>query len=361
MTTNSVNRPGRRRIWRLPPFRVEAQIAASELRETIDWGLAALNVPPHWKATQGEGVRVALLDTGIDESHPDLNGAIDDVRDFTGSRAGAADRNGHGTHTAGIVAARKNERGVVGVSPECRLLIGKVLDDAGAGSTASVAAGIDWACDQGADVINLSLGSPYRDAALQQVVERAAAKGKFLIAAAGNDGARGGVNFPARWEETIAVAAIDRQGSPCAFSSAGPEVDFAAPGQEVMSTYLGHGYARLSGTSMAAPFVSGLVALLIALHRRGGASKTPLRTIDDLIDHLRRAARDTGPVGHDPATGWGLVDADRLLDLSPISEPGAPPPHVSLPDSPQPGGICVVLSGLTWKGERGELLFRPLA
>src|SRR6185437_4984179 len=139
-------------MFRLPPFRVEATFTA--LSETIDWGLTAYQIPDHWKATRGKSVKVAVLDTGIDEAHPDLKDAFDDARDFTRSRFGPIDRHGHGTHTAGTIGARQNDIGVVGVAPDCRLLIGKVLGDDGSGSSATVAAGIDWACDSGADVIS---------------------------------------------------------------------------------------------------------------------------------------------------------------------------------------------------------------
>jgi subtilisin family serine protease len=299
--------------FRLPPYRIEATFAPLALAEIIDWGLALLNVPQHWKNTQGAGVRVALLDTGVDESHPDLAAAIDGVRDFTHSRYGAADRNGHGTHVAGIVAARKNDRGVIGVAPQSRLLIAKVLGDDGIGSSAAVAAGVDWACDKGATVISMSLGSREPDALLRQAIERAAAKGVFLITAAGNTGRPNSVNYPARWRETIAVAAIDRNGRLARFSSRGPQVDIAAPGQDVLSTFRDGGYAKLSGTSMAAPFVAGVVALLIALHRDATDARTPLHTIADLREHLRRTARDAGPTGHDPGYGWGLINPDGLL------------------------------------------------
>jgi subtilisin family serine protease len=300
-------------LYRLPPYRVEATFSAQSLTEIIDWGLTLLHVPDHWKRTAGQNVRVAILDTGIDESHPDLADAIDDARDFTGSRFGPADRAGHGTHVAGIVAARKNNRGVIGVAPQSRLLVAKVLGDDGIGPSSAVAAGIDWACDHGAAVISMSLGSPRPDPNLLAAIKRATGKGLFVIAAAGNSGRPLSVDYPARWRETIAVAAIDRNGRLTRFSSRGPEVDIAAPGQDVLSTYAGGSYAKLSGTSMAAPFVTGVVALLVALHRDKADARTPLRNTRDLHDHLRRTARDSGPVGHDPGYGWGLINPDRLL------------------------------------------------
>ena len=296
--------------YRLPPFRVAA--AYTQLSETADWGLALLHVPEHWKQTQGAGVRVALLDTGLEHTHADLHGAVDALRDFTGSPSGALDRVGHGTHTAGIVGARRNDRGVVGVAPECRLLIGKVLGDDGSGLDDSVAAGIDWAVQSGADVISLSLGAPTPSPAIAAAVARAVAAGKFLICAAGNDGQSAGVNYPARFDDTVAVGAVQRNGRIAEFSSRGPEVDLCAPGEDILSTYLGGGYARLSGTSMAAPFVSGVVALLLAKHKQAGGA-TPVETPSQLIEHLQRTATDAGPTGRDPSYGFGLIDPAKLL------------------------------------------------
>lgn len=295
---------------RIPPYRVQAVLHA--LAETVDWGLSALHVPAHWQATRGQGIRVAVLDTGIDAVHPDLAGALDDARDFTASRSGVVDRVGHGTHVAGIIGARRNDGGVIGVAPECRLLIAKVLGDDGSGTSDRVAAGIDWACDQGADVISLSLGSPEPSVELRSAVERAAARDKFLICAAGNSGRPNSVDFPARWPETIAVGAVDRDGRVTSFSSRGEEVDVCAPGQDILSTYPNGQYAKLSGTSMAAPFVSGVAALLLAKHRAQGGA-TPVATHAQLVEHLVRTATDAGPAGKDPNYGYGLVNPDSAL------------------------------------------------
>lgn len=326
-------------LYRLPPFRVEATFVT--LSETIDWGLAAYGIPDVWKESSGQGIKVAVLDTGIDEQHPDLAAAIDDARDFTHSRFGPIDRHGHGSHVAGTIAARRNEQGVVGVAPDCRLLVGKVLSDDGAGGEISVAAGIDWACTAGADILSMSLGSPRPSQAIFQAVQRAAAAGKFVICAAGNDGRSNSVNYPGRWRETIAVAAVDRRGRVADFSSRGPQVDIAAPGEDVLSTWLDGGYARLSGTSMATPFVSGVVALLLAKHRRQGG-ETPVRNVADLREHLARTATDRGPSGRDPAYGWGLIAPAALL----AAEAAPPALHAaSAVAEPREGGVWVWIPG----------------
>jgi major intracellular serine protease len=312
-------------IFRLPPLRVEATFTS--LSETIDWGLAAYRVPDHWKSTRGLGVRVAVLDTGIDANHPDLATAVETARDFTRSPRGFVDSQGHGTHVAGTIAARQNDVGVVGVAPQCRLLVAKVLGDDGSGTSHQVAAGVDWAVACGADILSMSLGSPDASPNIAAAIDRAVAAGRFVICAAGNDGRDDAVNYPARWESTIAVGAVDRQGSVARFSSRGPQVDVCAPGADVLSTFPAGRYARLSGTSMATPFVTGVVALMLAKHRQHGGA-TPVRNVADLREHLRRTATDAGPTGRDPAYGFGLVNPDALL----AEAPPAPPPFPPAPD-----------------------------
>ena len=308
-------------IVHLPPFRVEATFAA--LSETVDWSLATYNVPSHWKETRGAGVRVAVLDTGIDADHADLADAIEAERDFTGGRSGSLDRQGHGTHTAGIIAARRNGVGVIGVANQCRLLVGKVLGDDGSGDASRVAAGVRWAVDQKADIISMSLGSNDASRDLAAAIEEAIAAGVFIICAAGNAGRPNSVQFPARLDAAIAVGAVDRNGRVSSFSSRGDEVDLCAPGEDILSTYPG-GYAKLSGTSMAAPFVAGVTALLVARHRHR-QSRTPLVSQADLVEHLRRTAIDAGAAGKDPNYGYGLINPDSLLRDEPSPADAAPP------------------------------------
>ncbi|MEX2140780.1 MAG: S8 family peptidase [Pirellulales bacterium] len=307
-------------IYRLPPFKVEATYVA--LAETVDWGLSLFKVPEQWKRTKGEGVRVAVLDTGIELDHPDVREAIDKAKDFTRSRFGVVDRQGHGTHVAGTIGARKNEQGVVGVAPECRLLIGKVLGDDGSGTDDSVAEGIAWAVDEGAQLISMSLGSPYPSQAIYQAIQRALKNNRFVVCAAGNDGRPNSVNYPARWEETVAVGAVDKDGKLARFSSQGEELDICAPGENVLSTFLNGGYAKLSGTSMATPFVSGVVTLMLAKHKQVGG-RTPVNNQQQLLDHLRATATDAGATGRDPQYGYGLINAEKLLADEPVAPPVA--------------------------------------
>jgi len=298
-------------IYRLPPFKVDKVMLATA--ETIDWGLKLLGVPPLWKETQGEGIKVGVLDTGIALEHPDLRPAILEARDFTRSPSAAYDAQGHGTHVSGIIAARRNARGIVGVAPAAKIIMAKVLNDEGAGTSQDIVAGIRWAVETGADILSMSLGSPEPDEEIHQALLLAISKGIFVITAAGNEGPElDTVGYPAGFPEMIAVGSIDRRKRLSRFSSRGRQVDVVAPGDEITSCYPPRGYAVLSGTSMATPFVSGVVALAVAKHRKMGG-KTPLRTQQDLIEHLCRTSADAGQTGFDPLYGCGIIDPAKLI------------------------------------------------
>ena len=332
-------------IYRLPPVTQNAVFLAKDVTETVDWGLRQFGVPDQWSRTMGAGVKVAILDTGIDDKHPDLAGSIVAMQNFSRSPFGAIDRNGHGTHCAGIVAARKNGLGVIGVAPEVSLAIGKVLGDDGSGYDVDIARGIRWAIDQKVDVISGSFGSPVPSPAQQAAIDSATAAGIFVIIAAGNDGQPDSVGYPGKLPNVVAVAATDQNGNLADFSSRGPEVDIAAPGVDILSTWPGGRYSSLSGTSMATPFVSGVVALMVAHHRAPGAHNTDLRTVDDLLDHLKRTARDAGQAGRDDGFGWGLIDPAKLLAEDTAAPAPSPTPAPAVPWSgrsiPLPNGAVI--------------------
>lgn len=303
--------------FKLPPFTVEAQMVS--LSETMDWGLRLYGIPELWKRTKGAGVITAVLDTGIDKRHleiGDLKQSVLAARDFTGSSVGYFDLNGHGTHTAGTIAARQNDVGVVGVAPDCQLLVGKVLGDDGSGGSAGVTDGIKWAANSGANIISMSLGSPQAVESIHQALIEAVSGGCCVICAAGNEGPAPGIDtvgYPARWPESVAVGAVDDKGRVAQFTSRGPEVDICAPGVNVLSTFLNGGYAKLSGTSMATPFVSGVVTLLLST----GLRPTPA-TLKSLLRSTARAFRP----GEGMDAGVGLIDPAALLTPTPVT-PGA--------------------------------------
>ena len=296
---------------RLPPYDLvelarDAESLASfagQRQERLRWGEELLRLPEVWRRTRGKGVRVAVLDTGVDADHPDLQGAIEQARDFTGE--GIEDLNGHGTHCAGVIAARRNEIGFIGTAPMASLLIAKVLRNSGGGTLLAVAEAVTWASDAGADVISMSLGGLASSPELFEAIHEALANGITIVCSAGNSGAlfTNSIGYPGRYGSVITVAAHDRHGQPSGFSSRGAEIDFMAPGHDIWSTYRQGGYAKLSGTSMAAPFVAGLAALVLAKHREAGDHATPIRNCEEMRQHLLRMAAHPGH--HDSARGHG--------------------------------------------------------
>ncbi len=262
----------------------------------VPWGIARVHAPQAWATNQGSGVRVAVLDTGIDSTHPDLQGQVVGCYNAFDSSQGCLDDNRHGTHVAGIIAALWNGRGVVGVAPKAKLLAVKVLDKKGGANLSSVIKGIVWCAKNNISVANMSLGSPMGSIFMRMALNYAADQGVTFVVAAGNSGKR--VEYPAGYPGVIAVSASDFSNHIAKFSSRGDKVEFIAPGVDVNSTIPGGGYEALSGTSMAAPHVTGLAALAVAQGAHG---------INAVRRALTAAAR---PIGLTPAEqGRGLVDA----------------------------------------------------
>jgi len=293
------------------------------------YGLLAIHAPQGWDLSTGSSaVTIAILDTGVDLDHVDLASKIVPGFDFVNSDNDPQDDNGHGTHVAGIAAAASNNGiGVAGVAWGAHIMPVKVLNASGNGSYADVAAGIVWAADNGAQVINLSLGGSMPSSVLEDAVDYAYGKGVTLVAAAGNSGSNS-VLYPARYPHVIAVAATDSSNNRASFSNFGPEIDVAAPGVAIYSTIIGDKYAYLSGTSMAAPFVSGLAAILMGIP----ANASP----DEITHEIETTALDLGIPGRDDYYGYGLIQMDAALQpLLPTSTPSLTLTSTST-DLPQP-------------------------
>lgn len=298
-------------IYSLPTFRVSNVYAPNV--QTIDWGLKTFGIPHFWKFTKGRGIKVAVLDTGYDTQHQDLVPNVKKAKDFTGSSAGVHDVRGHGTHCAGIIAATNNSFGTVGIAPEAELYIGKVLNDRGEGSVENIVDGINWAIKHKVHIISMSFGSPYPSKDIYEALMEAEQKGIILIAAAGNEGPYlDSVSYPAAFDEIIAVGAINQNKKLPFYSSRGNRVDVVAPGHEILSCYPPNGMAELNGTSMAAPFVAGIAALILAKHKRY-AGATPATNQREMEEHLRKTALDLGEKGFDPEYGYGLINPQMLL------------------------------------------------
>lgn len=271
------------------------------LPQKMDWGIDALGANDVWNSFRGNGIDVAVIDTGIDLDHPDLR-VLPGVTYVLRTRS-ADDDNGHGTHVAGIIAALDNTIGVVGVAPNANLYPVKVLNSKGSGYLSDVVKGIEWAIGNQMDVINMSLGADSGSSAMETVLEAAESAGIITVAAAGNDGAA--VDYPGAYDSTLAVGAVDVSLKLAYFSSIGPQVDIVGPGVNVYSTYKGGTYKALSGTSMATPHLAGLAALYKQMNP--GADLTAFRQV------LAGSSMDLGANGKDVQYGWGFPDARKLI------------------------------------------------
>jgi len=289
---------------------VETDIPVKMFADTIDWGITRVGASEVWDYASGDGISVAIIDTGIQLNHPDLNVNILSGYDFVNNDTSANDDNGHGTHVAGIVASTLNESGNVGSSYSANLLPVKALNESGYGYLSDVAKAIYYATDNGARVINMSLGTTYDSDTLKQAVQYAAAKGVLLVAAAGNDSGSP-CSYPAAYSSVICVVATDQENKLASFSNIGGEL--AAPGVSNYSTYINSSYTKLSGTSMASPHVAGSAALLMSLCTDC--------SISEIRDVLRNTAVDLGTEDYDIIFGYGLVNLiDAVEDIMPEEE-----------------------------------------
>jgi len=261
------------------------------------WGIVRVNAKGAWPRTKGAGVKVAVVDTGIDFNHPDLKANYAGGYNALDSDKEPLDDHGHGTHVAGTIAAALDAKGVVGIAPEARLYAVKVLDKDGGGRLTSIIKGLVWCANNDIDVANMSLGSPIGTVFMRLAVKYAKARGVSVIAAAGNSGKA--VSYPAAYPDAVAVSASDSKDKLAYFSCRGPEVEFVAPGVDVLSTVKGGKYARYSGTSMASPHVAGLAALAVSLGADG---------VDGVRASLRRAAKKVEGLTAEQQ-GAGMIDA----------------------------------------------------
>jgi len=297
------------------------------------WSLSKAEVQKAWElGATGAGVTIAIIDTGVDVNHPDLkNNLVQGYNAITGRTGDTSvqDNNGHGTHVAGIAAAALNGDGVVGVAYQAKIMPIKAMDRSGEGVDYVVADGIVWAVDHGAQIVNLSLGGQTESKILQSAIEYAQENGVLVVAAAGNrdensSGDTGkSITFPASEPGVLAVTATDKSDKVPSFSVTGPEAGLAAPGEEIISDYWQKrsGYATVTGTSMAAPFISGVAALVWGLH--------PELTAQQVKTILEDSALDLGTPGRDSNYGYGRVNAYWAVRFAGEAEKLASPANVS--------------------------------
>lgn len=297
---------------RLPDYTVNAIGSIQALSEQLNWGLRDLNIPDHWSKTRGKGVRVMVIDSG-NTTHPDVKDNInyklsknfipnEKIDDFVG----------HNTHVSGIIGASNNAFGVVGVAPDCEIINVKALDKNGFSTSHSVLDSIKYAIKIKPDVINMSLGSFQRQTDIEPFYKELVYTHNIpIVCAAGNFGKKG-VMYPALYPYTISVGSYKPTRIISDFSafSKNNYVDYVAPGDEILSTYLNDEYAILSGSSMAAPFVTGIIALIIAWLRSNNKSYTA----QDIRNLLTNSCIDIGPKGLDNRHGYGIIDFSKVVD-----------------------------------------------
>jgi type VII secretion-associated serine protease mycosin len=308
----------------------------SKKYEGRPWSLQRVLLDELWRQSTGKGVRVAVIDTGVDMKNPQLRPAVDTARGRNflpakdekgkkidrGKADGTTDTVGHGTRVAGIIAARPAKgTGFVGLAPEATIIPIKQNDAEGHGTAETLAQAIDYAVGAGADVINISqdtANAAEPSPELKRAVDRALGLRRVIVASAGNDGLGGNVKktYPASYEGVLAVAASDRNNERAAFSQSGGFVDVAAPGVDMISTVPLGGHCADSGTSFAAPYVAGLAALI--------KSKHPTWTPRQITAQIQQTA-ERSVSGHDRLVGWGVADPTRALteDAHPLEHPTA--------------------------------------
>ncbi len=317
--------------WAEPNGRVHASgiTPNDNFYQAQQWNLRLLGLPEAWVFTTGDANPIAVIDTGVDLNHPDLaakiwanadeipgndedddgNGYVDDVHgwDFVHSDAVPQDDNSHGSHVSGIAAARTdNSTGVAGVAWQSPIMPLKALNNLGDGTWADVAEAIVYAADNGARILNLSLGGEESSQTIEEAVSYAHSQGCLIVAAAGNSKSQPApVEYPAALPEALAVAATTDSDTPWSYSNRGPEVDVAAPGVDIFSASKSGSYYPSSGTSMATPHISGLAALVWSLR--------PAMTADQVTHVITSTAHDVYTPGWDQRTGWGRIDAQAAI------------------------------------------------
>jgi len=297
---------------------VETDIPVRMSADKVDWGIARIGADKVWDKSTGSGIKVAVIDTGVDLLHTDLSANISTGYDFVNNDNSPMDDNGHGTHVAGIIASVQNGLGIIGAANKANIMPIKVLNNQGYGYLSDVAKGIYYAADNGARVINLSLGASTDSLTLKNAVDYAVKKGVFIAAAAGNDGGKP-CSYPAAYPSVVCVVATDSYNKLASFSNVGGEL--SAPGVYNYSTYLGNLYKYMSGTSMATPHIAASAAVVMSYCKDCTTSKVK--------DILHTTAVDLGTVGQDSIFGYGLVDLvaaiTSLTSTTTVTEPTTQP------------------------------------
>ncbi|TGC09205.1 S8 family serine peptidase [Methanolobus halotolerans] len=313
---------------------IEPDLQGQILEDEIPWGISRINADSAQTiGFNGSGTTIGVVDSGIDYNHADLAANYLGGYDFVNNDADPMDDNGHGTHVAGTIAAADNGFGVVGAAPGAGLYALKAVDETGYCSYSDIIAAINWAVDNDVDVITMSLGGTGYSSTLKNACDHAYANGIVIVAAAGNYNSE--VIYPAAYDSVIAVSATDYYDNKASWSCYGPEIELAAPGVSIKSTLLGGSYGSKSGTSMAAPHVTGAVSLLLCTDVAGTVYDTDSDGKWDpaeIRSRLHSTATDLGTTGKDDYYGYGLVNAFAAVDGLSLADPEENAPEEPLAD-----------------------------
>lgn len=301
--------------------------------DTVDYGMGKLNIPFAWSsAYKGKGIKIGIMDSGADVNHADfkISGGKSFVKEADGY-SGYDDYNGHGTHITGIIGGLHNNLGIKGIAPEARIYAIKVFNETGTSNTTDIISGLEWAIDNDMDLVNMSLGFQEHMPAFEALAKVAQQKGVILVAAAGNDGTsdttKDNVDYPARYDSVLAVSATNAKNERAKFTkidasnkttttypSTGPSIDLVAPGENIVSTFPDNQYSYMSGTSMATPYATGVLALLMNAY--------PDKSPDEIRKYAIAHSLDLGKKGKDPVFGNGLIQF--AIEKTNITVPDTP-------------------------------------
>ncbi|MEF3303252.1 S8 family peptidase [Paenibacillus sp. GYB003] len=272
---------------------------------SIPWGVRQIRSPEAWKETRGGRIRIGVIDTGIDYSHPDLRGRISRGINLLHRGLLPADDNGHGTHISGTIAASNPESGMVGVAPHAIIHPVKAFDHNGTAYVSDIVLGIDWCVRNRMHIINMSFGMKNRSKSLHEAVRTANRMGIVVVASSGNEGKLTSIDYPARFSQVISVGATTSHKKIAPFSNRGKAIDLYAPGDKIRSTWLHHKYMELSGTSMATSHVSGVIALMLSV--KPDLSPSEIKSL------LQKTSNPIAGLKSRSASKGGEIDAARAL------------------------------------------------
>lgn len=283
--------------------------------QEFGWELIKFDIPKIWNKCQGDGVIVAVIDTGCDIDHPDLNENLLEGINLINSSKDPDDDCGHGSHVASTIAAINNGVGMVGIAPKTKIIPIKALDGKGSGTLENIARGIKYAADYGnVNFITMSLGSPSSMPLLEDAIDYANSKGCVIFCAAGNSGENSDIMYPAKYKTTISIGAIDENLERTDFTCSGDDLDFLAPGHNILGCIPGGRYALMSGTSMSNPFAVGCASLLLSYNLK--YNKYKLNNYQDYINVFKQSAINLSNIkykGIRKYQGYGVINPEPLL------------------------------------------------